>query len=82
MPNVTATVHQFLRYFFVGAFAVFWCAFLLLFPFTYASLASYQNFVLNAYVWLLLGILFRLPELQAQEQLRTPVNCQTVTHAR
>src|SRR5712692_1639147 len=63
-------------------FSIFWFASLLLFPFTYAGLASYQNFVLNAYVWLLLGILYRLPELQAQEQLRTPVNSQTVTHAR
>lgn len=29
MPSFTATVHQLLRYFFVGAFAVVWCVFLL-----------------------------------------------------
>ncbi len=63
-------------------FSIFWFAFLLLFPFTWGGLASYQNFVLNAFLWLLVGILFRLPELQAQEQLRTTVNSQTVTHAR
>lgn len=41
-------------------FAIFWFAFLLLFPFTYGGLQSYQNFILNAYLWLLTGILFRL----------------------
>jgi hypothetical protein len=44
-------------------FAIFWFAVLLLFPMTYSGMASYQNFVLNAYLWLLLGILFRLPTL-------------------
>jgi hypothetical protein len=63
-------------------FSIFWFAFLLLFPFTWGGLASYQNFVLNAFLWLLVGILFRLPELQAQEQLRTTVNSQTGIHAR
>ncbi len=29
MPNIATTLHQVLRYFFVGTFAVFWCAFLL-----------------------------------------------------
>ena len=51
--------------FFPLAFAIFWYAFLLLYPFTYGGLAPYQNFVNNAYLWLLVGILFRLPELQA-----------------
>jgi hypothetical protein len=45
------------------AFAIFWYAFLLLYPFTYGGLAPYQNFISNAYLWLLVGILFRLPEL-------------------
>jgi hypothetical protein len=52
------------------AFAILLYAVLLLFPMTYMSLAVYQNFVLNAYLWLLLGILFRLPTL-AIEQLPT-----------
>jgi hypothetical protein len=49
--------------FFPIAFAIFWYAFLLLYPFTYGGLAPYQNFVCNAYFWLLVGILYRLPEL-------------------
>ncbi|MGH7838854.1 MAG: hypothetical protein ACREQC_13670, partial [Candidatus Binataceae bacterium] len=49
--------------FFPIAFAIFWYAFLLLYPFTFASLGSYQNFVSNAYLWLLIGILFRLPDI-------------------
>ena len=49
--------------FFPIAFAIFWYAFLLLYPDTFGSLASYQNYVSNAYLWLLVGILFRLPEI-------------------
>jgi hypothetical protein len=45
------------------AFMIFWYAFLLLLPMTFASLVAYEDFVLNAYLWLLLGILFRLPHL-------------------
>jgi len=44
-------------------FVIFWFAFLLLVPMTYMGIQPYQNFVLNAYLWLLLGILFRLPAL-------------------
>jgi hypothetical protein len=45
------------------AFVIFWYAFLLLLPMTFASLVAYEDFVMNAYLWLLLGILFRLPRL-------------------
>jgi hypothetical protein len=45
------------------AFLIFWYAGLLLFPLTYAGIQPYEDFVLNAYLWLLLGILFRLPTL-------------------
>ncbi len=47
-------------------FAISWFAFLLLIAFTFLGLAPYQNFVLNAYLWLLVGILFRLPALGTQ----------------
>ena len=50
-------------------FMIFWYAFLLLFPMMYASLAAYQDFILNAYLWLLLGILFRLPTIAFSAQL-------------
>jgi hypothetical protein len=51
--------------FFPVALAIFWFAFLLLYPMTYGGLAAYQNYVNNAYLWLLVGILFRLPEIHA-----------------
>lgn len=50
------------------AFMIFWYAGLMLFPITYAGLSEYQDFVMNAYMWLLLGILFRLPALAASER--------------
>jgi hypothetical protein len=34
-------------------------------PLTFASMGVYQNYILNAYLWLLIGILFRLPALAA-----------------
>lgn len=49
------------------ALSISWFAFLLLFPFTWGSIVLYQNFVLNAYLWLLVGILFRLPQLELQK---------------
>lgn len=50
------------------AFCIFWFAFLLLLPYTYAGMATYQDFVLNAHLWLLLGILFRLPTIALSAQ--------------
>jgi DMSO/TMAO reductase YedYZ heme-binding membrane subunit len=50
------------------AFAIFWYAFLVLFPLTYNGLVQYQNFVQNAYLWLLIGILFRLPSIASSAQ--------------
>jgi general stress protein CsbA len=45
------------------AFGIFWFAFLLLFPQTFGSLNNYEDYVLNAYLWLMIGILFKLPDL-------------------
>ncbi len=50
------------------AFMIFWYAFLLLLPFTFQGMQAYQDFVMNAYLWLLLGILFRLPKLALTAQ--------------
>lgn len=50
------------------AFMIFWYVFLLLLPFTYEGLQAYQDFVLNAYAWVLVGILFRLPKLALSAQ--------------
>jgi len=45
------------------AFAIVWYVLMVLYVFTYAGLMAYQNYVSNAYLWLLIGILFRLPDL-------------------
>jgi len=45
------------------AFVIFWYVFMLAVPMSYASFGSYQDFVLNAYFWLLLGVLLRLQVL-------------------
>jgi len=52
------------------AFVIFWYAFLLLGPKGYISFVSYQDYLMNAYLWILLGILFRLPHL-AQETIQS-----------
>src|ERR1700689_1566731 len=46
--------------------AILWYVFLLLYPLTFGGMVPYQNFVTNAYLWLLVGILFRLPVLLTQ----------------
>jgi hypothetical protein len=56
------------------AFMIFWYAFLLFLPITFQGMQAYQDFVLNAYVWLLLGILFRLPKLALSAQAVAPAN--------
>jgi hypothetical protein len=45
-------------------FVMFWYCFLLLLPFTFAGIQPYEDFLLNAYFWLLLGMLFRLPSIK------------------
>jgi len=54
------------------AFSILWFAFLVLFPFTWATLNTFENFVVNAYFWLLVGVLFRLPALV--DQVSAPSN--------
>jgi len=50
------------------AFVIFWFALLLFFPMGYNSLAFYQDFLVNSYLWFLLGILYRLPKLALSAQ--------------
>jgi len=50
------------------AFVIFWYAGVLLVPITFTGIQAYEDFVLNAYLWLLLGILFRLPTLAVSAQ--------------
>lgn len=51
-------------------FSIFWYAFLLLIPMSYYSFIAYQDFVMNAFLWVLLGILFHLNDLH-KEELKT-----------
>src|SRR6266480_6764094 len=43
-------------------FAIFWYVFLLIFPMSFYGFVAYQDFVMNAYFWLMLGMLFRVSE--------------------
>jgi hypothetical protein len=49
-------------------FVIFWYAFVLLFPVTFGGIQAYEDFLLNAYLWLLLGLLFRLPTVPLSAQ--------------
>jgi hypothetical protein len=66
------------------AFAIFWYSFILLLPFTFAGIQAYEDFLLNAYLWLMLGILFRLPSLKlaqiptAEAVRRVPIAASTI----
>jgi hypothetical protein len=52
-------------------FVIFWYAFVLLIPISYIGFVVYQDYIMNVYLWILLGILFRLPDL-AQKTSRSP----------
>ena len=49
-------------------FVIFWYALFLLFPATFGGMQPYEDFLFNAYLWLLLGMLFRLPTLALSAQ--------------
>jgi hypothetical protein len=49
-------------------FVIWWYAFLLLLPITFMGIQPYEDFIMNAYLWLLLGILFRLPSIALSAQ--------------
>ena len=51
------------------AFAIWWYAVILLILLVYFGLPAYQNYLNNAYLWLLLGVLYRLPKLALMPQL-------------
>jgi hypothetical protein len=56
------------------AFAIFWYALLLAFPISFYGFISYQDFIMNAYFWLLLGILFRLQVIAKTPEFRSGEN--------
>ena len=53
-------------------FGLFWFAFVLLFPMTYGGMQPYQNFVFNAFLWLCVGVLFKLPTLREDPDRSPP----------
>jgi hypothetical protein len=53
------------------AISIWWFGSLLVLPFVFAGMAPYENFVYNAYFWLLTGILFSLPRLSKQASLQS-----------
>jgi hypothetical protein len=59
------------RLFPVG-FGAFWFIAVILIPETYASLNVYQDYILQAYLWMLVGILYRLPELLVARPVPVP----------
>lgn len=52
------------------ALSITWYAFWVLLPFTWGGVQTYQNYIVNAYLWMLVGFLFRLPELVEQPEPR------------
>jgi hypothetical protein len=54
-------------YFPIG-FAIWWYCVVALVLLMYFGLQAYQNFVNNAYLWLLVGVLYRLPKLAEMPQ--------------
>jgi hypothetical protein len=53
------------------AFVIFWFIFMIFFPIGYAGLSFYQDYLINAYFWILVGILYRLPHLALSAQFAT-----------
>ena len=60
-------------------FVIFWNAFFLLVPATYGGMQAYEDFLLNAYFWLSLGVLFRLPTIALRSQSPANALIQTST---
>ena len=61
--------------FFPLAFMIFLYTFVLLVPITFTGMQQYQDFILNSYLWILLGILFRLPRLAHAAERAIPPGC-------
>jgi|SRR5579859_318389 len=62
------------------AFVIFWYAAFLLLPETFGGMVAFEDFLLNAYFWLLLGLLFRLPTIALSAQFA--VNAPTAPRRR
>jgi len=65
--NVARTLKQ--TPYFPVAIAIAWFAFILLILDTFGGFQAFENYINNAYLWLLLGILFRLPTLSTEYEI-------------
>jgi hypothetical protein len=61
-------------------FVIFWYVWFLLFPATFGGMQSYEDFLFNAYFWLLLGVLFRLPTIALSPQLAANAPADQLRH--
>jgi hypothetical protein len=61
-------------------FIIFWYALFLLFPATFGGIQPYEDFLLNAYFWLLLGVLFRLPTIALSAQFAAEARTAQLQH--
>jgi hypothetical protein len=52
------------------AFSIWFFAILLFFPMMFAGISPYEDFVLNSWLWLLLGIFYRLRMFSKANQIR------------
>ena len=59
-------------------FAIFWYTFLLLYPMTFGSLSAFENYICNLYLWLLVGVLFKLPTILHNAPTPAAVHSQKV----
>lgn len=68
--------------FFPLSFVIFWYAFMLFGPNSYIKFISYQDYFMNLYLWLLLGILFRLPNIYQGTLAREAVSSHSLQPGR
>lgn len=55
--------------------AITWYCFVLLFLWTWGSMDAFENYTCNIFLWLLVGVLFALPEIAGRSgRLAAPVN--------
>lgn len=60
--------------FFPIAFSIAWYCFVLLFLWTWGGLDAYENYTCNIFLWLLIGVLFALPDIARKSDLAIEVN--------
>ena len=67
--------------YFPVAASIVWFTFMLLILDTFSGMQSFENYVNNAYLWLLLGILFRLPSLASEYRSASIAAPSAISHA-